>query len=825
MLGKKQILKNEDEKREDPLHGLPVNQPLFSGNKVSNRIVSSPRQAYDVCIALVESDDTKRRQEKQAVITKKYDGQRPYDAQVLKNNGQDWRANFSTNFLAGVIDRTKPQLLDPVEKADVLTYSTLPSEYADSVRKTKVFRTEITKTIRAWPAASDLMSRLGQDVILNGGAIPVRTGSDWRPQLFDCDKFFVPEKSGQHASLIPLIVLSHDIEVGELARIIEKETSAKIAGWDIEGCKRAIKHRTSSGNTHNQDSQAEKQNAQRDGASSEYKPELLTPTVGVFTLMVKDFSGQVDVWTVLSDKVAVTEDETSEGEACLLRKKIGQHETMEEAIAVFTMQAGNGHFYGSKGLGRLLTNIHIQIERGRCSAADNAWLAGMLTLENDGESEPAQVRFPFVTLPKGSKVAERQFDFSIEKWLTFDDRLTSIAESIAGAFIPPNIDNSGGATTKIEAAQKAERELAVKSGVLGRFLGHIGSLVWVMQSGICSLQNIKAAIRIQKQKQEAKGKRFLKPKVYDKLKAVGASTDSVARQDEIVIEDEQAVQCILSMLDQGLSAEEIIVLAMSSTVTSTPDQGTVADNNALTFIANNKQNPYVNQAAAAKMEATLAIGEQRAGELIIDVEDPQVEIIAARQQTMEWATMQDGTRVPAAAIDLHSVHRKKLAELMEPLIEAMRSMPTREGLTVLSIALSHYKEHIGLDQISTKEQLKNEMGVIEELTNELSKLADMAEQIEQEAQRNVTPAIGAPPSAEGEQPEQNQGDAAKTNLEVAKVALKAREIDMKEKAFEHKQKVDGVKLQGSLLQQVREQADEERARSIEEANGEKDKLK
>ena len=93
--------------------------------KPTKMAIENFAQAASLAKRLYDRARTYGRIEVGAVILEKYGGAAPYRHADLEASAQLWRNNFSTNPLASIVDRTTPQLKDPIEQTEFLTYSSL----------------------------------------------------------------------------------------------------------------------------------------------------------------------------------------------------------------------------------------------------------------------------------------------------------------------------------------------------------------------------------------------------------------------------------------------------------------------------------------------------------------------------------------------------------------------------------------------------------------------------------------------------------------------------------------------------------------------------
>lgn len=812
--------------------------------KPTQRAITTAKQAWTIGKRL--RDRAKEfRIKKAAIIADKYNGGEPFKKQELDAAGQGWRNNFSTNWLASIIDRVVPQLSDPAQGADTLTHSALPAnknDWPDGVSKSRIFQQSITKTIRAWPKFKDLLMDVAKETSLYGNCAPARIDSNWRPRVWSYGESFLPEGCGQHASDVQVSVFYQPLLLHEFIKLWEDKDVARAANYNITECI-AIANRTTGGYNQNgvksDPTALDVEDAIRDVGMFGWSYENPERKVDLFHVVVRDYTGEVDIWTVDAQ------------DGLEVRHQLGLHDDIEDALTLFTFQNGNRKFYGSKGLGRLLVNLHTAIERGRNLGADQMYLSGLLIFKGDPKDASAlsaKVRHPFVIV-KAGELIESQIVFNAEAFMAMDKMLNDIGMAISGAFIPTNMDNEGSTRTKIEAAQNAERDIAVKQGVLGRFMDQIGNLIGMMQRGICSPDNMREAIRVYRDKQAKMEKgaiRVIWRKVWGILKKAGASLANMEPSDAVPLADEEAVACIVGMLEQGLTPEEIVTLSLTPAGINDSDEGAQKDQQTVTWIANNRANPFVDQKQATVLDARLQIGQDRADTLIIPDEDPAIVAIGQRAQKIELSEMIDGVDMPVAKTDNHVVHRQTLAKPLGDIINSLGVAPTTALVTTAQLGIRHYMAHMQMDTITGKDAKKQEMQVMQGWSHAVNQAIKMLNKQAEEAQKQGRPVQpdGQPVPVQGQpmqvgpngrlvgtgsgQPQAapvSAQDQIKAYSALAEIEarqkdqeLKLMDLRLREAQHEHQVRKDGVQLQQDNLSHLQQATDRTMQASEGEAN-------
>lgn len=818
--------KNKTE-TEDPSKGDLNTPKINEKNEPTRRIITSEKQAHSY--AKKQYDNAKDTRLRTAgIVRNAYDGAPPFDAKYLMRVNQGWRNNFSTNYLGSVIDRTTPQIKDPVNKADLLFHCTLPSSIADGASKARKFNEKLTKFIRNWSQFKTFTGRVVQEVVIYGNAVVTKIGEGWKPKVWRYDQAFLPEGTGQHSTNVSAIVLREKMLLHDFVNIFagaDKAKYAEKAGFDIEGCKKISETaKGSQQKSSEHDNALERQDVKREESHSD-QMDAGNTTVELFHVVARDYTGGVDLWSVSVD------------DGTLARSVQDIEKSMEDCIVLLTMQEGNEKFYGSKGLGRYLTNIHMAVERNRVLGLDLLQLSGMRIGKQKSKNVPStqmKMLFPFLLVGDDIEISSEGFEFNYEAFESMDKKFTAIGDSIAGAFIPTDIDQSGSAHTKIEAAQNASRELAVREGVLGRFFDQFSFVLDLMKTGIFTKVNMREGYRAYeaKKKQQDKGLRVILRKAWDLISDF-FKPEGATPEEEIAIGEEDCVTLIQELLESGLTIDEIALLAVSPANFNSEDEGVEKDNKTMAYLAANGANPYINQKKKTEMEAKIMLGEDRANQILIPDEDPNIEAIARRQQTIEFAEMMDGFSMDVADSDNHKLHRKALIPLMTPVIEQALAQPTPQLLQTAQLCIEHYGQHLMRDTLTPEQDRKGEEKIIETWIQQLEKAQQMMNEQQAEIQAQAQAAGVADPGLEGApaplgaEPALATGgdtrlDSISTAADIEKARMeqerKDRELSLKERQQDHKEAMDAAQLELSASAQIQQMAEKQRADETQKAN-------
>jgi hypothetical protein len=686
------------------------NQPdLDAEGKAKNKPIETALQAYQVYLRFKKQNRARANRNK--IIADKYNGESPYDPKDLEEQAQGWRSNVSTLFLASIIDRVTPRFTQAIHDIKYLTASELPDTYDDYINKSEIFQARTTKLIREWSDWTDFVQRLATENVLNGYTCGINMDEhNWRPRTFRQEEVYFDEQTMQTTHRLQCFAVEQDYFIHELVSLLaEPETKAK-AGFNIENLKKAIEYAMPPREDLPSDPRQLSDMA-REGSLffSWHRAAKMVQTVHVF---VQDYNGEIDHWwvnrnsSVIGEPAPAGEDDRGGGEELFY----GEHvvKTMEDVITLFTFQSGNDRLFGSKGLGRLLVNISIAVERARNLYFDQQYLAGLLIGTAEEKDLPflqPKVMSPFLILPKGFELMAQQLQFNPETFAQLDNKLTAIAEVIAGTFLPEQMSTgqppSGEQQTATEVTIEATKEQEIRQGILNRFWNQATRLITQMQRRIYSPINIKAAIEYREARDEAAmtGLKLVNAETMDLLLEIDpAAEETYAVAPELGRADEQAVGAIVDLLDAEMLPDEILVLAYTPATEWNANIGAIEDSKILQFAAVAQGNPYWDQGKLNFEAGSAMIGYRRAKDLFAGNPAMSTNLESQREQFGEFSDMLGGQAMPVSDRDDHVQHLQALNQKVFAMLNTMRQMPPEvipeNDLNAMNLAITHGKAHV-----------------------------------------------------------------------------------------------------------------------------------
>lgn len=659
--------------------------------KSKRKAISSAEHAWEICKRLIK--DNEDRIAEYAEIRAQADGiEPPYDNSKLEEQGKNYKSNINTGFLGTVHNKVFPRMSGRVKSARYLTASSLPAvtdmgEPIDRYKeKTEIFRQELTKTVRQWKRFHSFINGLASTTSLYGLAYVAYTDPlEWRPSVFRPDEAFIPNGTSQLDEELPLFMIKDEYYIHELFELIEDKEIAKDAGYDIDAVIEAI-------------NEAKPRDVDEESENETYleyediRRELVNSTsfsegsrvIKVYHLFATEHDGTVSQYMIDAD----TEQFLFESE--------NLYEAIDDVVTPIPFQFGNGKYHGSYGVGQMLYDIALRVEKNRNAVIDNEVARGKFNIVVNDEKEMAEAKLHITdeaNYLSGATFAGNQaaLPSTADAFLELDRAIVGMAEEKVGAFMPEPLI-PGSSKTATEANINAAKEQETREAIIDHWLSHFA----------LAMRNI--------------ARRLVNP-------------DN---------EDYQATALRVALLGQGLNEEEIQLLALQYPTQTVADFAETREQRIIGFLSARKGDPIYNQLKLEKSIATAAIGAELANDLIIAEDDNTIQIEAARQQEEENTSMQAGKNIPVSPRDAHNIHMQVLKGQVDPqsgqstsaMIQALQAGDVNTAKNMLG----HYNQHvqIAVQQGKLGEQMNEEKQFMAQVENQIKQIESQIMKAQQE---------------------------------------------------------------------------------------------
>lgn len=647
-----------------------------------NRAINSIDQAYSVCETMVS--DSRNLIKNSARITSRINGERPYNPKKLKDAKKDWKTNISTGFLATECARVVPRFYMPIKTARYLTAAQLPASWPNGAEKSQHFREVITKAIKSWPKFNFYTRGLAREVSVFGFGFNVFFDEyEWRPTLMRMDRGFVPR--GTEIMEEPAFFMAkYDYKPSEILGLLKGSIDAERDEWKKEAVVSAINH---SGPppvnaTYPQLRSYEELIRQATWGYSYSKGSNLIQT---YHLFAKETDGMVSHYILLANESASSNNRqpAANDQLRLLYESLDKYESMEDAMNTIVFDYGDGTIHGSWGVGQILYDLAVQVEKVRCDAIDNLRNTNKMKLTVPDAKNIADVQLSVndtMMIVAGATFNGNQaaLPSDVEGYELLDAKLSRIAQEKIGAFVPPiPLQPSDIKAAQVNAALMKERE--IQEALLENWLIQFAVLVRAMTKRLCMVDS----------------------------------------PDPVAIATRET-------LLQKLTEEEIAMLSQGPVVQSVMQFTEYDTQKKAMFAQGVMNNPLFRQAVAARFMANGAGDESFVDEIVVPEGDQSAQLEASSKQKMENAAMALGQPMPVLPQDNDWVHMQTMKPSLQLMIE-------QGNFNVAKIGLDHYSAHYiqGVEKKGIpKEQINIEKSWISQAAKAVEELGK-GEQIKQ----------------------------------------------------------------------------------------------
>lgn len=710
-----------------------------SGEPVETKMTFN--EAYTLFKNFVK--DNRDRNNKNAAITRKRDGQQPYSPKKLKAAGQSWRNNRPTGFMSSLLRRLHPPYKQMVDQLPLLSYAKFAVKNVGQDRERDIFRRTITDTIRDWSGWSDFLDQvIAEDIDFGYAAVSWSDEFDWKPKLFRSDEAYFYVGCPQESSEVEVWGLRQNFRVHEMIEVLQQGEAATSAGWHRQNLIKKLN--TAPKEFDNKDTEENSRQledlARENNYSASFSSSVKVVQAGhIFALDKK--TRAVDHYIF----------DRNDGTPLFFRA--GRYSKMEQTLKLFAAEVGDKTLHSSRGAGRVLFNTHVSVEQARNLIQDALHLSGLLLLRRAGkpgsgstETNALTVQHPFAVLGDGFEPVEKvKFEINAEAFFALDRHATAQAEVLVGAFMPGQVNmNSGGSRTASEVNYVASIDAQIKAGSLARFADQMFSLITEVQRRICHPEVVQAAEEV-----FAKIKETGQIPVYDE-KFFADLTEAGVVQDFVFVVvpahlDVPAIQACVKMLEEGLTAKQILLLANSSSRSSVEDaiaaQSGLLDSVATQYMAD----PMVDAVELKRRHIASKLGADAAERLLNVDMSPMSKLKQGRQQLVELAAILSGNSVPVDPTDDDVVHLQVISERLAPMIANPTVSPLTSSQQFLTMVAEHVQAH--LQSATTKGVKPAELKAFADLHAKLMEYTQLPP-LDQQAAQAVGSVQGAVPAAE-----------------------------------------------------------------------------
>lgn len=648
------------------------------------------QQAYQTYKNFVS--DNRERNSKNAAIARKLNGEQPWNPKKLKSSGQAWRSNRPTGFMSSLMKRLTPPYKQMIDQLPLLTYSHFPDKALGSEAQQDIFRKSITDCIRQWSGWSDFVTQLiDEDIGYGYAAVGREDEFSWKPKLHRSDEAMFYVGCPQQAEKVKIWGLKQDYFVDEITEILRNVEAAQGAGWRVENL---IKKLNTAGKQFDDRSDEANSRVYEDLIRENNLASSFTSSIRVVKaghIFALNPAGGIDHYIFDRD----------DGTPLFFRR--GRYSKMTECLTLFSAEIGDRTLHGSRGAGRALYNTHVSVEQARNLIQDALHLSGLLLMKRTTkvgtgtlETPGLTVIHPFAVVGDGFEVLEKvRFEIDSEAFFALDRHATGLAEVQVGAFMPGQLagPQGGGQTrTASEVNYVASIDAQIRAGVLARFADQMFELIDQLQKRICNPEAVEYAATVSEQIKNMGKVPIYDIDLFSQMTALGIDSEFVYIELPDYIESD-AFDCVLKMINEGLSPAQIMILANSKSRSNVDDaiasQSGIID----AVMARYAVDPIIDTVELKRRDISSKLGADAAARLMNVDLNPSSPLKQQRQQIIELSSIMNGQDVPVDVTDDDMVHLKTIMDRMAPFMQGSQ-IPYEMSKGFVGGALAHAEQHI-----------------------------------------------------------------------------------------------------------------------------------
>lgn len=702
-----------------------INSPEFGEGepKKDQKAICNARQALQIAQKLAYNDI--ERDMRRARVLAAFNGSPPYCDGDLVARAQSYRYNVSFGFMEGVIGRA------------VVPYNDLTINIADLTEikanlndeKLKTVQVEFGKIMDKWGKWPKFVTRLNQDLVLNGYNSAIFP-SDYDPfPTFVSQKHgFVDEGSPNDVLDLEVYVWRKPYMIHELYAKISEEDIANKAGWNVKNVKQALtdatpesiyqKNLTTSGQW------TAVQEAIRQGSS--FVSIVGAKMIDTYHVFATELDGKVTHYVVLDSTISDNDvGKDAEPDRPELFKKEKRFESMQEFLVYFDMETGDGTWHGSKGVGQRVFNTHKAYDKMMNSGLDTTFTGGLTVVQPGDQVQQEELTLttvgPFAVIPNGISINPQVLPNLAGTFFQMQALLAGTSEQRVGDVVPQGQSQiTGGDKTATEANIQANRQELITRGNLKRYVDPISQVMSIIVRRL-----------LKDNSPNAYAKEFQK-----ELKRKGLTEDDLKE--------------IRGARNTG-KIEDIL--------------GNTAANTQVIF-AEFRGDPEVDQEKLKYRRIASVLDADAADDLLITDKDQTKQIEAARQQEIEMTTINTGMRVPVSPRDAHEIHIEFTLKDVGTKVQAQAVNFNPDEIPILKLKVEHALEHLKfLDTDKGKRQIAK--GFKSRIDDAVDAIKTLEKQQIDLAKLNIDEA----------------GRIAKTPEEMAQVQQMQQQIEQKESSI------------------------------------------
>jgi hypothetical protein len=611
----------------------PINRVSDTGKPVLSAFPAEQTELLGAFVKALAQENVARA-EVNAKITARLSDERPWSGDKLKQAGLGWKSNFTTRPLATLASKVTGRFPRAINTARFLTSSELPAHLPNARIKTEFFRREVTNVIRAdsrWPTLVDDLAN--ENVLFGYAAAGCISDNEWFPTLFRQNNLFLPVKTRQAAKEMSCCVVRQVISTHAAFSLLTDAKEARDTRWNQHKLATAINNAA-----------AEARRSQpgtdfgRMYADLQRQLSLATTYTGDKT---------VELWHVLATELdGKVSHYILDSGYCEMFRAERRFETIDQVLAFFAFERGDGSMHGSKGVGRLAYNLSVVLDRARNDSVDKLYMAGKVIVQGPEANMSrfkAHVIGNVLAFSDEWEVTTHRIDTSVDASISLDRYLKQLLEEMTGSVSPITVEGERVTAEQIRAIMSREDERS--DDILSRWIMQLGFLLSIMQRRLCN------------------------PRCKD-----------------------PAAKALRERLGLLLSPAEIKLLSEAPALRVVSDFTEMQRQAIVIATTEGRGNPHYDQWELEREKLSAQVSADFADRVLLPAQDGNAQAEQTRLQLLENNLLINGQPVPVSSRDSHFVHLAVLAPVLESAIEQAVQNPTAEA--VVEACLEHLAAHV-----------------------------------------------------------------------------------------------------------------------------------
>lgn len=372
---------------------------------------------------LVKEDDpaSLKRSRVQGLI----DGNPPRSDAELRKNSQAWMPNANWGGAEARISDALTPYFDLLTASPCIVSGCV--YYGDTAQRSEwasAISEEFHRTLFEWQGfiPNELLHQ--KQLVTHGlGPCIFRNPRDWRPTALKRRAILVPSDSSANMDAMDMVFVRDSMRVHELFAFIEDKETARAMGWNVEVTLEAIQEACPEDKDSN--FEAIQEQFKNNSFGWGYNKGKATALGHAY---VTEFGGKVS-------HHIFTQNGSQEK---YLYSKIGQYDSLAEALWLCFDDIGNGDFHSQRGLGNKIAQFYEAQNRLNNHLLMNAILGStpMFQAEN-AETVDRLAQFeagPFRVLPSGVTPMPLNLGTGIQSALTVSQQLSMLESNQTGSY-------------------------------------------------------------------------------------------------------------------------------------------------------------------------------------------------------------------------------------------------------------------------------------------------------------------------------------------------------------------------------------------------------